>query len=166
VSRSDRFIWRQGDILLQKPEPPRGFFLLHTDGGILARQGQAAGEGSIGAVLHDPRGVLVGHLSEWIGWVEDHHVAEFRALIAGLQFAAGHGVGYLGAFLDSRFVVNQVSGIWDVNPRYESLCTEARALLKEFSDFQISWVPREWNTEADDQARAAFKPPGPGLSNR
>jgi ribonuclease HI len=58
------------------------YHLLTTDGGIVADQpGKTADEAAIGVVLKAP----IEEISEPIGTAKDHHVAEFRALIRGLD---------------------------------------------------------------------------------
>jgi hypothetical protein len=64
--------------------PKTRYHLLTTDGGMVANQpGKAAGEAAIGVVLKAP----LEEVSEPIGPAKDHHVAEYRALIRGLEVA-------------------------------------------------------------------------------
>lgn len=67
---------------------PRNYFKLHTDGSITAEQGQAEGEGAIGVVLRDPNGFVVHQISTRIGWVKDHHVAEYGPSSPGCGWPA------------------------------------------------------------------------------
>lgn len=139
-------------------QPEGTFFRLNTDGAIAADQGQAAGEAAIGAVLKKPGGSPLGKVSERIGWVKNHHVAEFQALIAGLTLARGHGINHLRVFLDSALVVYTVNGDWKLKPEHlQPLCIQARSLVKEFADIKVCWVPREWNAEADALAGSALR---------
>ena len=69
--------------------PKARYHLLTTDGGIVADQpGRMAGEAAIGVVLKAP----LEELSELIGPTKDHHVAEYRALIRGLEAARSRGI--------------------------------------------------------------------------
>ena len=132
-------------------------YQLHTDGGIVAKPGQAEGQASIGAVLKDPGGHLMDVISRRIGWATDHHVAEYRALIEGLKLARGHRIAHIRVSLDSALVVNTVCGDWKLRPQHLiPLCMEARALAKEFASIEISHVPREQNPEADALASRAL----------
>jgi ribonuclease HI len=125
-------------------------YRLSTDGGIFAAQGQPAGEGAIGVVLKDEDGQRVAQISERIGWVDDHHVAEYRALIEGLQLAIKHKTGQIRVFLDSSVVANQVNGDWEVGAIHlQPLHAAVRALVEEFVDIKVCWVPRDMNKEAD-----------------
>ncbi|MEA2505633.1 MAG: ribonuclease / adenosylcobalamin/alpha-ribazole phosphatase [Actinomycetota bacterium] len=140
-----------------KEIPARGFFQLNADGGIIAKQGQAEGQASIGVVLRDPQGQMVHDISVRIGCVEDHHIAEYRALIAGLKLALGHGIADIRVRLDSALVVNAVNGADRVKPTYFDLCTEAHALVREFSDIEIVRVPSKENREAHALADKALR---------
>src|SRR3954470_7892612 len=96
----------------------RGFYVLKTDGGITAQQGQAAGPAAIGVVLKDHRYRDVEKLSEMIGWARNHHVAEFNAFIAGLELARRRGIDRIRVFSDSALVVNAVNGDWNLRPEH------------------------------------------------
>jgi ribonuclease HI len=122
------------------------YHLLQTDGGIVAEPGKASGEASIGVVLKAP----VEEISEPIGWVKDHHIAEYRALIRGLEVALDQGISHLRVCLDSALVVNQLNGTWQIKAEHlKPLHKRADALAKQFVDVKITWVPRESNAEAD-----------------
>lgn len=132
------------------PEPKRGFHVLKADGGITAEQGQASGPAAIGVVLKDQKYRDVDEVSKGIGWAKDHHEAEYKALIEGLELARHHGVKRIRIFLDSALVVNTVNGDWKLEPEHlQNLCMKACLLIKEFDDVKVSWVPREMNLEAD-----------------
>jgi ribonuclease H / adenosylcobalamin/alpha-ribazole phosphatase len=99
--------------------------------------------------------------SRTIGPVPDPHSAEYQALLAGLELAKGHTIDYIVVFSDSRTLVNQVNGLWkskDHLARYEK---QARVALKSFKGWQVSWIPREMNRDADalvDDALASAEP--------
>lgn len=146
--------------ITDSPRPKRGLYTLNADGGLLAPAGQSAGEAAIGVVLKDSDNALVEAISEPIGRAEDQHVAEFRALIEGLKLARLYGVDKIRIYLDSELVVNTVGdGPWDLHPPHlQPLREEANALLDQFTDRKVSWVPREMNTEADLLASLALTP--------
>jgi ribonuclease HI len=138
-------------------ETEHGVFRLNTDGGIAAAQGQPSGEGAIGVVLKAP----LGEVSERIegGPIVDHHVAEYQALIRGLELALSHGIERIRVCLDSALVVNQISGRFKVKAKHlKPLHAEAIVLIQKFADIRIAWVPRRANDEAD---ALASKPLGP-----
>lgn len=134
-----------------------GFYVLKTDGGITREQGQASGQAAIGVVLNDPKYRDVDEVSKGIGWARDHHEAEYKALIEGLELARRHGIDRIRVFLDSALVVNTVNGDWKLRPEHlKDLCTMACVLVKEFVDIKMCWVPREMNVEADALASRAL----------
>jgi ribonuclease HI len=153
---SDSAVGAQGAIT-ESPRPKPGLYTLHTDGGIVAAPGQAAGEAAIGAVLKNSDNLLVEAISESIGRVDDHHIAEFRALVEGLTMAKRHTVDKIRVFTDSELLVRSV--LDDVNLKsaeLRELGSKARELYLSFADRELSWVPREMNTEADLLAGAAL----------
>ena len=89
-------------------------------------------------------------MSKAIGRARNHHVAEYRALIEGLEVARRYGIEQIRVFLDSRLVVETVNGDWKVKPQdIGELRAKACDLVGEFTDIKLCWVPREMNTEAD-----------------
>ena len=137
-------------------DPERPFHQLNTDGGVIPDPGHAAGEAAIGVILKDPDGYEVHHISTRIGRVNDHHVAEYRALIAGLRLARGHGVDSISVFLDSDLVRKHVKGESSVGKAYVNLCAEARSLVSQFEHIEISRVSSKRNREAHALASRAL----------
>ena len=104
----------------------------------------------------DPDGHLFAEISDPIG-PAINTVAEYRALIEGLKLARSHGIQRIRVFLDSELVVDQVNGRAKVRKEHITpLHAEACALLEEFPNIRISWVPRKWNAEADALATKAL----------
>ena len=136
--------------------PKPGYFLLNTDAGHLPREaGGPLPEAAIGVLLRTRRLAVVAHVSRAIG-PATHNVAEYRALIAGLNLAREHGVRHIRIYADSEVVVDQVNGRSKVKqPHLVPLHEEACGLLALF-DSRISWTPREWNREADQLVRDAL----------
>lgn len=76
--------------------------------------------------------------------------AEYTGLIVGLRLARRLGVGTIEIRGDSKLVCEQVTGSWRVNnDRLAALHKEVKVLLAAFDSWQISWVRREENKEAD-----------------
>jgi ribonuclease HI len=136
--------------------PKTRYHLLTTDGGIVADQpGKMAGEAAIGVVLKAP----LEEISEPIGPAKDHHVAEYRALIRGLEAARSRGIGHLRVCLDSALLVNQLNGRWKVKAEHlKPLHEQAVSLIQQFADIKITWVPRKANAEADALASTPLGP--------
>jgi ribonuclease HI len=136
--------------------PKTRYHLLTTDGGIAADQpGKMAGEAAIGVVLKAP----LEEISEPIGPAKDHHVAEYRALIRGLEAARSRGIEHLRVCLDSALLVNEVNGRWKVKAEHlKPLHKQAVSLIQQFADIKITWVPRKANAEADALASTPLGP--------
>ncbi len=127
-------------------------FVLYADGASRGNPGPA----SIGAVLYDPTGTVVAEVSETIGETTNN-VAEYRAVIAGLEAAVEMGVERLQVRLDSLLLVRQIRGEYRVKaPGLKPLHRRAAALAARFPGFSIEHVRREANTVADALANAAL----------
>lgn len=138
----------------------RGYYLLNTDGGMTSngrrRSGEPLGQAAIGALLRTPRLAVVAEVSRPIG-PATHNVAEYRALIEGLNLAHDHGVKRVRVYMDSELVVDQVNGLSAVRQTHlRELHEVASRLVALFESIRISWVPREMNAEADRLVRDAL----------
>lgn len=121
---------------------------LNTDGGARGNPGPAG----IGAVLRGADGEVLGEIAAGIG-VATNNVAEYKALIAGLELALEHGVTDIEVRVDSELVAAQIRGEWKIkNETLRGLAVKARSLLGRFDEWRIGQVPREMNTEADSLA--------------
>jgi probable phosphoglycerate mutase len=119
--------------------------VLHTDGGARGNPGPAG----IGVVLATTDGEVIAELARGIGRATNN-VAEYEALIAGLELALEHGATEVDAYVDSALVASQVKGEWKIkNDRLRSLAVKARALMGRFERASIDNVPREENAGAD-----------------
>jgi ribonuclease H / adenosylcobalamin/alpha-ribazole phosphatase len=137
--------------------------VVEADGGSRGNPGPAG----YGALVMDPvTGAVLAERSEAIG-IETNNVAEYRGLIAGLTAARELGARRVSVRMDSKLVVEQMKGTWQVkHPGLRELAREAVALRQQFDDVTFAWIPREQNKHADRLAneamdRAAGKPPRP-----
>ncbi len=137
--------------------PNHAYYLLNTDGGNLRRRpGEPLTHAAIGALLRTRRLVNVAQISKKIG-PATHNVAEYQALIEGLMLARAHGIERIRVYTDSELVVEQVNGDSAVRQAHlHELHEVASGLRAGFKSFRISWVPREWNLEADQLVRDAL----------
>ncbi len=130
-------------------------FLLYTDGAARGNPGPAA----VGAVLYrgsPAPGNVVAELSRAIGR-RTNNVAEYQAVLDGLEMAAGYRPGRLTLRSDSQLLVRQLLGRYRVrSPLLRPLHKEARRLLDSFSQVWIEHVPREENRRADQLANRAL----------
>ena len=126
--------------------------ILYSDGGSRGNPGPAG----CGAVLTDPTGRTLAEISEPIGRATNN-VAEYQALILGLEAAAERGVQELTVRCDSELIVHQLNGIYKVrNAGLKPLHERARKLLAGFRSVRIEHVRREMNRKADALANAAM----------
>lgn len=122
--------------------------ILYTDGGARGNPGPAG----IGLVLATPDGEVIGEIAESIG-VATNNVAEYRALIAGLEMAAGRGVKELEVRVDSELLVHQLKGDWKIKKDHlRTLAVRARGLMNTFDVATIEHVTRDRNADADKLA--------------
>lgn len=119
--------------------------VLHVDGGARGNPGPAA----IGIVVSDPDGEVVATLAAKIGETTNN-VAEYRALLRGLELAAECGAREVDVINDSELVARQLTGAYKVkHPVMQELHREALAALTRFDHWSIRSVPRAQNAEAD-----------------
>lgn len=86
-----------------------------------------------------------------------NNVAEYRGLIAGLEGAVDVGATEVAVTMDSKLVVEQMSGRWRIkHPDLVPLNQRAAELAKSFEEVTYSWIPRERNSHADRLANAAM----------
>jgi ribonuclease HI len=128
---------------------------IFCDGGARGNPGPAA----IGAVVTDPTTeppVVLATVSERIG-VATNNVAEYRAVIAGLQAARPFEARVVHLRADSMLVIRQLEGVWRVKqPHLRPLHAEAKALLVSYEVVDLGHVPREQNVDADLLVNAAL----------
>lgn len=127
--------------------------VVEADGGSRGNPGPAG----FGAVVFDAdSGAVLAERAEPIG-IQTNNVAEYRGLIAGLSAARDVGARFVAVRMDSKLVVEQMSGRWQVkHPSMVPLAREARELRKSFQDVTFEWIPREKNTHADRLANEAM----------
>ena len=108
------------------------------------------GESGIGVVISLLDGTGRDYrISEYIG-VATNNVAEYSALIRGLEEARSLGIRRVNVFLDSELVVRQINGIYKVrNNNLRALWCRARDILMDFDSYVIKHVERERNADAD-----------------
>jgi ribonuclease HI/catechol 2,3-dioxygenase-like lactoylglutathione lyase family enzyme len=118
---------------------------LFTDGGARGNPGPAA----FAYVLEAEDGTVLASHGEAIG-VATNNVAEYRALVAGLEAAQRHGVDELEVVSDSELLVKQMRGEYRVkNEALRTLSLEAARAARAIGDVTYTAVRREHNELAD-----------------
>ncbi|HEX3172740.1 MAG TPA: reverse transcriptase-like protein [Solirubrobacterales bacterium] len=125
---------------------------VNVDGGARGNPGPAA----IGVVVRDAGGAVLEERGERIGSATNN-VAEYRALLLGIERARELGAGELELVGDSELVVRQVKGEYKVkDATLRQLHEQATRALGPFERWSIRHVPRAQNAEADRLVNAAL----------
>jgi ribonuclease HI len=126
--------------------------IVHVDGGARGNPGPAA----IGVIVSKPDGSVIDELGERIG-PATNNVAEYRALMRGLERAAALGAREVELVNDSELIAKQLTGAYKVkHPSMKPLFEEARAALSLFDSWRIRTVPRAENARADELVNDAL----------
>ncbi|MBF6175592.1 bifunctional RNase H/acid phosphatase [Nocardia blacklockiae] len=127
--------------------------IVEADGGSRGNPGLAG----YGAVVWDgDHAQVLAERREAIG-IATNNVAEYRGLIAGLAAAAELGAREVDVRMDSKLVVEQMSGRWKVkHAGMIPLAERARQLVAGFDRVSFEWIPRERNSHADRLANEAM----------
>jgi len=125
---------------------------LFADGGSRGNPGPAASA----AILLGSEGELLEEISAYLG-TATNNVAEWTALVLGLEAARNLGIRRLDVRLDSELVVRQLRGEYRVkHVGLQPLYQRAVRLLRAFEKVDIGHVPRAQNTDADALVNAAL----------
>jgi len=129
-----------------------GRLVVHVDGGARGNPGPAA----IAAVVSTPDGEIVEEHGERIGEATNN-VAEYRAVLLGLERARARGATEVELVGDSELVVRQVRGEYKVKDEgLRALHARVVKALAEFDSWSIRHVRREENEEADRLVNVAL----------
>jgi ribonuclease HI len=119
--------------------------VVHVDGGARGNPGPAA----VGVVVSAPGGEVLDEYAESIG-VATNNVAEYQALLRGVERARALGAREAEFVNDSELVAKQINGDYKVkHPAMRPLYEQAIAALRAFDDWSIRSVPRAQNARAD-----------------
>ncbi|MFI1919468.1 bifunctional RNase H/acid phosphatase [Nocardia sp. NPDC020380] len=127
--------------------------IVEADGGSRGNPGPA-GYGAV--VFAADHAQVLAERKEFLGKTTNN-VAEYRGLIAGLEAAAELGARRVDVRMDSKLVVEQMSGRWKV--KHEAmipLADRARRLVAGFDRVTFTWIPRKENKHADRLANEAM----------
>jgi len=124
----------------------------YIDGGARGNPGPAG----YGVRIETPDGSLVEEFSDSIG-IATNNVAEYRGLLAALEWARAHGHHAVHVRSDSLLLVQQMLGNYKVkNPGLQPLHAKARVLAHEIGRVTFEHVGRAKNAHADRLANAAM----------
>ena len=118
-------------------------------------------DGATGYRIEDADGAVLAEAGEAIG-VATNNVAEYRALIAGLEAAAGLGAREVEVRADSQLLLRQMTGAYRVkNAALQELWLEARRAAGAFVRVRYVEIPRGENAAADLQVNLALDAAAP-----
>lgn len=124
----------------------------YVDGGARGNPGPAG----YGVRIEEADGTLIEEFRESIG-IATNNVAEYRGLLAALEWARGHGHTALLVRSDSLLLVQQMLGNFKVrHSSLQPLHAKARLLAHEIGRVSYEHVRRELNKHADRLANAAM----------
>lgn len=127
---------------------------VQADGGSRGNPGVAG----CGSIVSDPAtGAVLRRIAWVVGRKASNNVAEYQGLINGLSAAAELGARSVEVRMDSKLVVEQMSGRWKIkHPDMKKLAMEANRIAAGFESVSYTWVPRKENAEADELANKAM----------
>jgi ribonuclease HI len=125
-------------------------FIVSCDGAARGNPGPAGA----GAQITTPDGEVVAEIAEGLGEATNN-VAEYTAVILGLERAEELGATDVLLRSDSQLLINQLTGVYRVKtPHLQPLHRRVRRLAERFDSIRFEHVPRERNSEADRLANA------------
>lgn len=118
---------------------------IFTDGGARGNPGPAGS----GAVVLSPEGDVLLELKRFLG-TETNNVAEYTAIVMGLEGARELCATVVNVYMDSELAVRQLNGIYRVrNARLMKFYLEVQELVRHFERVTFTHVRRERNKHAD-----------------
>ena len=124
---------------------------IFIDGACQGNPGKAA----VGVVVHR-NGCVTKNISQLIGEATNN-IAEYTALIYALQEALIQKADHVRINTDSALLYHQIVGDYKVKDQnLKSLWAQAEHLVKGFESFEINYIPRQQNKEADRLATQAI----------
>jgi len=122
-----------------------------TDGAARGNPGPAGA----GAVLQTADGKVVGRIGRFLGH-QTNNVAEYEAIVLGLQAALELGAKQVRLVSDSELLIKQINGVYRVKAAHlKPFHTQVLALARQFESFEAVHVKRESNKAADQMANRA-----------
>jgi ribonuclease HI len=136
-----------------KAEKTRNAWQLFTDGASKGNPGLAGA----GWVLFNESERITVRDCKFLGEATNNE-AEYQALIMGLEKSLNCGAEEIVVHMDSELLVRQINGLYKVrNPRLAVYFEEVKDLLRKFAKYEIIYIPREKNQEADRMANEAIR---------
>lgn len=127
--------------------------IIEADGGSRGNPGVAGS----GTVLFDATHTKILRRLAYIVGTATNNVAEYHALLNGLTAARELGATEVDVLMDSKLVVEQMSGRWKIkHPDMKELALTCRDIASGFASITYTWIPRKQNARADELANKAM----------
>ncbi|AGF72996.1 bifunctional RNase H/acid phosphatase [Corynebacterium halotolerans] len=127
--------------------------IIEADGGSRGNPGVAGS----GTVVYDADRNVLREIAYVVGKRATNNVAEYHGMLRGLEAARELGASEVEIYLDSKLVVEQMSGRWKIkHPDMQKLAIEARKIMSTFDSVTFTWVPRAKNKAADALSNVAM----------
>lgn len=128
--------------------------IIEADGGSRGNPG-IAGSGTV--VYSENKAAVLAEIAYVVGRRSTNNVAEYRGLLEGLKEANALGATEVEVYMDSKLVVEQMSGRWKIkHPDMKTLALEAKDLAARIGEVSYTWIPREQNKRADALSNVAM----------
>jgi ribonuclease HI len=123
-------------------------YQMYSDGACRGNPGPSG----IGVVIFDAKGKVVHEIAEYIG-VGTNNVAEYKALLAGLDYCVKQKLSPVEILADSQLMIRQLTGEYKVkNEGIKTLYLHAQAHIRQLKVTAYKHVLREFNKHADKLA--------------
>jgi ribonuclease HI len=127
-------------------------YTIYTDGACRGNPGPSGA----GGVIFDSSGVIVAEISEYLG-IATNNVAEYQALRLTLERAILLDIKNVSVFMDSKLVVEQMLGNWQIkNNVLREINDQIRDLIANFDTISFTHIYRHLNQHADRLANQAI----------
>ncbi|MDO4871006.1 MAG: ribonuclease HI family protein [Candidatus Saccharibacteria bacterium] len=151
------FLTRRGRIDFLNRQPSgiidnQERYILYTDGGSRGNPGHSA----IGFAIYDSNDIEIQSCGEYIG-ISVSSVAEYQAVLRGLEVSAGMGIKKIELRVDNLMVVKQINGEYQIkNRELWPIHERIMKLKKSFEGFNVVHIKRSFNERADRLVNAAL----------
>ena len=127
-------------------------FKIYTDG---ASRGNPGPSGA-GGVISGLGGQVVAEVTSFLG-IQTNNVAEYQALRITLERAIELGIKSVEVFMDSKLIVEQLNGRWEIKaPALKVIYLQIKQLLPKFDCISFTHIYRNFNKHADRLANDAI----------
>ena len=121
---------------------------MYVDGAARGNPGPAG----IGVVIKSEKDEVLLEVADYVGKTTNN-IAEYMALIRGLEEAIDMGHRSVEAYSDSELMVKQLNGEYKVkNEGLQPLYLHTKSLIKKFTHFSLNHTVRDGNQHADTLA--------------